>query len=161
MGRNSYRKAADTVIKSDQVPPLRDKTEDSDIPVQPGKGTGRRRILIVEDNESMLHLLSKTLEVLNYDYVEAKDGREAVIFLSKEHFDLVISDIRMPGMSGLKLLQIVKEHIPGLPVILITGYRLSRPQEDALRMRADGYLPKPFALVDLKGEIDRVLGGEM
>ncbi len=141
---------------SDTLPQNED--ESGNILVQSGEGTGKKRILIADDSEDMLQLLSETLKILNYDYSGAKDGVEAFTLLNREHFDLVISDIRMPRMSGVKLLRIAKEHTPHLPFILITGYRPSYAEETVLRAHADGYLIKPFSFMELKKEIDEVLG---
>jgi CheY-like chemotaxis protein len=75
-----------------------------------------------------------------------EDGERALGQLKTQDFDLVISDIRMPKMDGITLLKNIKEMVPQLPVVLITGFASSYPPQRALQEGADGYLAKPFRI---------------
>jgi two-component system sensor histidine kinase/response regulator len=105
-----------------------------------------KKILIVEDDEILLNMLSETLTSLDYFPIGVEDGERALSYLETQDFDLVISDIRMPKMDGITLLKSIKEKIPHLPVVLITGFSSSYPAQRALQEGADGYLAKPFRI---------------
>ena len=116
----------------------------------------KRNILVVDDEEEIREIIREFLETLGYNVVEAANGEEAIIAISKTQFNLVITDIRMPKMNGLKLLRNIKTYKPSLPVILMTGYQPSKTQEQNLSARADGYLLKPFSLNSLRQAILKV-----
>ncbi len=119
----------------------------------------RRRILIVDDEQFMVHTLSKILDALGYDVICAYGGREAYRICLSQKVDLVVSDLHMPDMSGLELLTSIKSHDPGIPVILVTGYGIDRARESAGKWKADGFLGKPFRIVDLQNLIEQTLSG--
>jgi CheY-like chemotaxis protein len=105
-----------------------------------------KKILIVEDDEILRNMLSETLSGLDYFPIGVEDGEMALGQLKTQDFDLVISDIRMPQMDGITLLKNIKEMVPQLPVVLITGFASSYPPQRALQEGADGYLAKPFRI---------------
>lgn len=115
-----------------------------------------KNILIVDDEENIREIIAEFLETLGYNIVEATNGEEAIHACTRTKFDLVISDIRMPKMNGLKLLKSLKTVMPDLPVILMTGYQPSKNQETTLSVKADGYLLKPFSLNSLRQAILKV-----
>ena len=115
-----------------------------------------RRILIVDDNPNMASLLSEMLEVFDYDSIRAGDGLEAIEIIEKNRFDLVITDLRMPKMSGLDLLQKIKESTPELPVVVISGYALDEEGDSLLSNLADGFLNKPFKMADIEELLKKV-----
>lgn len=115
-----------------------------------------RNILIVDDEENIREIIGEFLETLGYNVFEASNGEEAIVACSRAKFDLVITDIRMPKMNGLKLLKSLKTVMPDLPVILMTGYQPSKNQETNLSVKADGYLLKPFSLNSLRQAILKV-----
>ena len=80
------------------------------------------RILVVDDEPNMLGLFKKVLEKEGYEVVTVSTGEEAVKKLGTEWFDLLISDLKMPGLSGLELLKRVKSLVPALPCIMLTAY---------------------------------------
>jgi DNA-binding NtrC family response regulator len=105
-----------------------------------------KKILIVEDDEILRTMLCETLASLDYSPMGVEDGEKALSQMKTQNFDLVISDIRMPQMDGIALLKNIKEMIPQLPVVLITGFPSSYPPQTALQEGADGYLAKPFRI---------------
>ncbi|MBU0509990.1 response regulator, partial [bacterium] len=115
------------------------------------------RVLVVDDEQFMVHTLAKILELLGYEVLCAFGGREAYRVCLEQAVDLVITDLHMPDMSGLELLTSLKSHNPSLPVILITGYGVDKVRESAGKWRADGFLGKPFTVNELKELIEQTL----
>lgn len=116
---------------------------------------GKRKILVVEDNPNMGSLLSDMLEVFAVQSVRATDGIEALAVLDREHIGLVITDLRMPKMSGTELLAAVKGKNPDMPVVLISGFSMEASGERDALEQADGFLSKPFRMNDIKEIIER------
>jgi small GTP-binding protein len=118
-----------------------------------------KRVLIVEDDPSMKFLLKDGLIDLGAKfYVEtAPSGEAALEKLSQGHWDLVVTDNRMPGMSGLQLIEVVKERAPATLTILITAYGSEEVEQAARRLNVYHYMAKPFPLADLKRVIEDAL----
>jgi len=115
-----------------------------------------KAVLIVDDNPNMSSLLSEMLEVFDYDSVRASDGNEALEKLEKSKFAMVITDMRMPNMTGLELLQQVKEKYPQIPVVLISGYSV-QDEGDGSQVKPDGFLAKPFMMSDIEKLLNSLL----
>lgn len=115
----------------------------------------KRRILVVDDEQFMVHTLTKILDLMGYDVVGAFGGKEAYDLYLSQPVDLVVSDVHMPDMSGLELLASIKTHNPAIPVILVTGYGIERAAEAVGKCKADGFLGKPFQIGELKDVIER------
>ena len=109
-----------------------------------------RRVLIVDDNPNMSNLLSDMLEVFDFSSQRASDGEEALSLLNQEDFSLLITDLRMPKMTGLELLKAVKDKYPKLQVVVITGYSTEATEQELLTAKADGFLNKPFRMNDIE-----------
>ncbi len=105
---------------------------------------GTHSILLVEDELSMLLGMQHTLQKAGYDVHTADCAEEALSLLAKNDFDLMISDLRMPGMSGLELLQHVREYKPDLGTILITAFPEVELAVQAIKEGAFDFLCKPF-----------------
>lgn len=114
-------------------------------------------ILIVDDNPNMSSLLSEMLEVFDYNSERASDGDEALTKLGDGNFAMVITDMRMPNMTGLELLQQVKERYPKMPVVLISGYSMGEIQDDSSGPQPDGFLAKPFMMSDIEKLLNSLL----
>ncbi|MCP2605080.1 sigma-54 dependent transcriptional regulator [Candidatus Aminicenantes bacterium AH-873-B07] len=108
------------------------------------------KVLIVDDEKSILDLLSMVFKKEGYIIYTALSSQRALEILDEHDIDLVITDIRMPGMSGLDLLSYIKENYPGLPVIMITAYGSTREAVRALKAGALDYITKPFDIDELK-----------
>jgi CheY-like chemotaxis protein len=114
---------------------------------------GRKKILVVDDEPDVVSTLIESLDALGYRAKGAGNGKEALESIEKEEFDLVITDIRMPEKNGIDLLKDIKTRYPDLPVVIITGYTLAYPPEQAKKEGAEGYIPKPFRI----NQIDELL----
>lgn len=117
----------------------------------------KQKILVVDDEQFMVHTLTKLLEVLGYDVVTAFGGREAFEKYAAEPVDLVVSDVHMPDMNGIELMTSIKSHNPEFPVILVTGYGVEEARKTAGEYRADGFLGKPFRIDELRQMIEKAL----
>jgi len=99
-------------------------------------------ILVVEDEPVTRCQLAQTLSNKGYRVTEAADGAEAVEFLSKQHFNLIISDFMIPKLHGLHLVNLVSSQWPGIPVIVISGFLPEGHGKTSLQGLAD-YISKP------------------
>ncbi|HEQ99951.1 MAG TPA: response regulator [candidate division Zixibacteria bacterium] len=118
---------------------------------------GTHRILIVDDDENLLRLLSETLEAIGYTALSANDGLRAIQMVKSEQIDLVIADISMPEMDGLQLLQQVKEFNQDIPVLLITGVNMNNIKDRVYQYGADAFLDKPFRISRIEQLLNRLL----
>lgn len=116
------------------------------------------QILIVDDNPHMSSLLSDILDFFDYKAVGARDGEEALKILREESFDMVITDLKMPKMGGMDLLHTIKDKLPNLPVVVITGFGTDSSRSDAFAAQADGFLAKPFKVEQIKELLKKHLG---
>lgn len=114
-------------------------------------------ILIVDDNPNMSSLLAEMLEVFDYESVRAANGSDALEQLADVDFSLVITDMRMPNMTGMELLREVKERFPKLPVVLISGYSVGDMETKASGVKPDGFLAKPFMMSDIEKLLNSLL----
>jgi two-component system, NtrC family, response regulator PilR len=115
------------------------------------------RILIVDDEAGMREFLSIFLEREGFEVECAQDGAEALEVIQKGHFDLVISDLKMPAMDGVRLLEGLQKLKPETPVILITAYASAESAIEAMKLGAYDYLTKPFRVEEIKPVIARAL----
>ncbi|MFH2048130.1 MAG: response regulator [bacterium] len=116
-----------------------------------------KQILIVDDNPNMSSLLSDMLEVFDFDSVRADDGQKALTELEKAPFSMVITDMRMPNMTGLELLDKIKAKYPKLPVVLISGYSINDLDTGEGDIKPDGFLAKPFMMSDIEKLLNSLL----
>lgn len=108
------------------------------------------RVLIVDDELSMREFLSILLEREGYQVSTAADADAALLHLESSPTDLVISDVQMPGLSGLALLERIKEERPDTAVLLITAFSTTEQAVEAIKLGAIDYLAKPFKVDDIK-----------
>jgi len=114
-------------------------------------------LLLADDDRSIRTHLTRFLESLGHRVLAAGDGLAALARLAAEPVDLVLSDVRMPGLDGVELLRAVRERRPDALVILMTAYATVPGAVEAMRAGAFDYLTKPFALDELAATIDRAL----
>ena len=117
------------------------------------------RILLAEDEDAMRTYLARALENAGYQVVAVDRGTEALPWLEREHFDLLLSDIVMPEMDGIELAQRCNELRPATKVMFITGFAAVTLKASREQPRAK-VLSKPFHLKDLVLEVDRMFRTE-
>ena len=120
--------------------------------------TGRPRILVVDDEESIRDLLSKTLALADYEVDLAPDGRTALDRLRLIQYDLLITDLRMPGVDGLTVIREARRLKADLPVIIITGFSSEASAIEAINLGVQGYLTKPFRVPRVLASAAKALG---
>jgi CheY-like chemotaxis protein len=118
-----------------------------------------RRILIVDDDESVRSLLRATLPPEDYEIEEAVDGDQALTNLEGRTPDLVLLDWQMPGRHGALVLEELKQRYPTLPVIVLTAEIAAHHRNLAEALRVDVFLTKPFSPLELLETVERLLGG--
>jgi len=121
------------------------------------KSKARARILVVDDETSIREFLQIMLKRERMDVDLAENGRVAWDKLQTEQYDLIISDIQMPEMSGIELLGKVKERDPGAAVLMITAFGSTETAVEAMKLGAFDYLTKPFKIDDVKIRIEKAL----
>jgi two-component system alkaline phosphatase synthesis response regulator PhoP len=112
-------------------------------------------VLVVDDEGAIRYSVTKTLERVGYQVVTASSGEEALDILASQGFDVVLTDIRMPGISGVDLLAQIKEQSPDAVVILMTGYASLGTAVESLRLGAHDYLIKPSTSEDIRESVGR------
>ncbi len=120
--------------------------------------TAKRSILVVDDEEIIREFL---LEVLNEDYdVQAvSDGDEAIERLKEERYDLVITDLKMPRVSGEEVVRFAKESDPNSKVIVISGYSSLYTASQSVNHGACAFLSKPFSIKELLQTVSNAIAG--
>jgi CheY-like chemotaxis protein len=116
------------------------------------------KILIVDDEQFVRDLLEKVLKRRGHEVTAAADADQALAALETSTFDLLLTDVVMPGMDGFDLLRRVKSAWPDIKVIVLTGYARKQSISDFLLYGADDYLSKPFQVHELVAAVDRVTG---
>ena len=133
----------------------------TDLSVPNNIDKAKPHILVVDDEISICKLLSEILTDSGYDVTVSEDPRDAIIKLSEKNFNLILSDINMPGMSGKELLNYCRHYFPKIRVILITG---QPGLEDAIETVKDGafdYIPKPIGIKKLLDSVEKALKAEL
>lgn len=117
---------------------------DSDQP-----STKRMRLLLVDDEESYVNVLSKRMTKRNFEVSSALSGAQAIRILRKQDFDAVVLDLKMEDMDGIEVLKILKTMAPELPVIMLTGHGSETAAREGITFGAFDYLTKPCDLDEL------------
>ncbi len=115
------------------------------------------KILIAEDEKGMRDVLEIFLQEEGYQTFSAKDGLEAMGMLERDIYDLVITDIKMPGADGFEVLKKIKEISPHTVVIMITAYGTTESAIEAIRLGAYDYIEKPFKIEEIRVVVKRAL----
>ena len=127
-------------------------------PARPATGATRPRVLVVDDEASIRDLLAKTLALAEYDVDVAADGRSALERMRMYPYDLLIADLKMPGMDGLTVIREAKRYKADLPVIIITGFSTESSAIEADNLGVSGYLTKPFRVPRVLAAASKALG---
>lgn len=121
------------------------------------KPENKTRILIVDDDPLVLELLGLSINSFGFDFVAARNGREAMAILQTQKFELVITDMIMPEIDGMQLLEHVKKNHPHTDVIVVTGYTGTFSYMDVIRAGASDFISKPFNSDELEAKINRII----
>jgi excisionase family DNA binding protein len=127
-------------------------------PRTPAPAAQRPRVLVVDDEASIRDLLSRTLALADYDVDLAPDGRTALDRLRIFPYDLLITDLRMPGIDGLSVIREARRLKPDIPVIIITGFSSEGSAIEAVNLGVSGYLTKPFRVPRVLALASKALG---
>ena len=115
-------------------------------------------VLFVDDEEELVSAVVERLELRGVDAVGVTSGDEALHRLRERPFDVVVIDVRMPGIGGLEVLRTINRRHPGVKVILMTGHGSAEDSEVGRRLGAVAYLQKPVDLEDLLATIEQTEG---
>ena len=120
--------------------------------------SGHPRVLVVDDEASIRDLLSKTLALAEYDVDVSVDGHAAIERMRLYSYDLLIVDLKMPGIDGLTVIREAKRYKTDLPVLIITGYSTEASAIEAVNLGVAGYLTKPFRVPQVLKAAAKALG---
>jgi len=117
---------------------------------------------VVDDDELIIKSLRKLLEKNGFTVFVAENGQDALVITESENFDLIVADIRMPGMNGVDTIQSIYESLESnnlkiIPTIFITGYADEEIKQRAEALKPVAYIYKPFDIPELVGKIKEVL----
>lgn len=121
-----------------------------DTPAEP------RRMLIVDDKANMRELLEQTFRDRGMDVIAASSGEEAIGYIAEHFFDIIITDLNMPGKSGMEVLRAAKTAHPDTEVIMITAYGTIETAVEAMRLGACDFITKPFKLNTIENKVERL-----
>tara|TARA_B100001248_G_scaffold260619_1_gene249357 strand:- start:1234 stop:2643 length:1410 start_codon:yes stop_codon:yes gene_type:complete len=117
----------------------------------------KRKILVVDDEESIREFLDIMLRKEGYDVSLAEDGAKAQELLKKKSFDMIISDLQMPNVTGIELLKYVKDNYPEIVFMMITAFGTTESAVEAMKLGAYDYLTKPFKIDEVRILINNAL----
>lgn len=120
----------------------------------------KRGILIVDDEKNIRMTLENALQSVDMAVDTAKDAEEALHKLEEGNFGLILLDLRLPGMSGMEMLEQVAEQRPDIKVIIITAHGSVESATDAMKQGAVDYIQKPFSPEEIRQLVNNVLGRE-
>ena len=124
----------------------------------PAPANTHPRVLVVDDEASIRELLAKTLALAEYDVDLAPDGRAALERLRIIPYDLLITDLKMPGVDGLTVIKEARRLKTDIPVIIITGFSTEASAIEAVNLGVSGYLTKPFRVPRVLAAAAKALG---
>ena len=114
-------------------------------------------LLFVDDESALRGLMAERLSERGFDVVEADTGEKAVEYLDQFAFDILITDLRLPGIDGTRVIDVAKQRYPGIVAIVITGYGTVRDAVEAMKRGASDYVTKPFQFDELVHVLDKAL----
>lgn len=117
----------------------------------------KRKILIVEDEQSIATLIKYNLEQAGYQTKVASDGKEALYFLDEQYFDFIVLDLMLPEIDGLQVCTTIRENKNDVPILMLTAKSDEENKVLGLQSGADDYLTKPFSPKELIARIEAIL----
>ena len=122
------------------------------------EGITRKTILVADDDPDMRHFIGALLHEMGHQIVFANDGKDALLKISENSFDLIVLDIMMPHLHGLGVLELLKESNSNVPVIMATARQDARSWAASMNMGAKSFLHKPFTAEALVSAVKKALG---
>lgn len=120
-------------------------------------GAKMKKILVAEDEKVMRYMIKDFLENYDFEVIQAENGLDAYVLWKNEKPDILLTDINMPKMNGIELLQRIKNTTPDFPVIVMTGVNIETSVNIANNNKANAILEKPFRMHDLVSIINKHL----
>lgn len=117
----------------------------------------KAKILIVDDEENIRKMLRRALESENHEIETALNGDEGLSKIKEDDFDLILLDLKLPGMDGIEVLEKMREEDILVPVLIITGYGSTESAVKVMKLGAIDYLQKPFKPQDIKEQVTDIL----
>jgi len=116
-----------------------------------------KRILVVEDNETNMYLITFILKKNGYEVIEARSGEEGIELAVKEKPDLIIMDIQLPKIDGLETTRRIRESEANgtIPIVALTSYAMTGDREKAMQAGCTGYIEKPIDTETFMGEVEK------
>jgi len=124
----------------------------------PASETLRPHVLVVDDEVTVREVLTRTLALAEYDVDTVSDGETALNRLRLQRYDLLIADLRMPGLDGMALIREARRLDTALKVLIVTGYSNETSAIEAVNLGVSGYLTKPFRVPHVLSAVARALG---
>jgi putative nucleotidyltransferase with HDIG domain len=121
------------------------------------KALNPKNVLVVDDETAVRKAIAQAVRSLGYRCRTAANGPEALDLIRRNGLDIIISDVRMPGLDGLELMAKAREIKPGIPFIIVTGYAEEYPYGKIVRAGADDFIEKPFTRAEIRYKLDRVV----
>jgi CheY-like chemotaxis protein len=116
------------------------------------------KILVIDDDPAVLEAMHFVLLQEGFDVVDAQSGGAAVALAKNVAFDVAITDLKMPGMSGMETLAALRQIAPKLPIIIASGFVTDDVAAECVTLGALGYIRKPFSVGELLSWVQRALG---
>jgi DNA-binding NtrC family response regulator len=116
-----------------------------------------RKILVVDDDPVVGSSIGRVLSGKGYAVISASSGEEALERLAREDYDVVYTDIKMPGIDGIEVARRIKASRPWLPVVIVTGYGTADNEMEAIELGTAGFLRKPLSPEVIEGSLDRAV----
>ena len=118
----------------------------------------KKKVLVIDDEQIVLDSVSQILIDENYEVDASLSGREGLDWAIERPYDIVLTDIRMPDIGGMRVLRDIKRVKSSLPVLIITGYATTKSAVQAMKLGAADYIEKPFEPEELIDSVSRALG---
>lgn len=118
---------------------------------------GKRKALVIDDEQIVLDSVKKILTDENYEVDVSLSGRQGLDWAIEKQYDIVLTDIRMPDIGGMRVLREIKRAKSSLPVVMITGYATIRSSVQAMKLGATDYIEKPFTPEELTKVVNSAL----
>jgi len=119
----------------------------------------KNQILVIEDNEQNMYLVTYILEIHGYQVIQARNGNDGILFAQQHKPDLILLDIQLPVMDGYTVAREIRKdpELVGIPIVAVTSYAMPGDREHALEAGCTGYIEKPINPDTFMGEIKRYL----